>query len=298
MRNQTDAPLIFRKIGEASFSEVFRVGDVVLKIVPIAIKPRDRGPNAGNKNEAPWPSVSDPGDVLREIVATKIMGEVHSGFIKLLKTYVVRGRYPNSLLEEWDAFDERKGSQSFSPAVLPDTQHFVVILLPHGGSDLEAQDFALAHKKMRNAWRQCASVFWQVCTALAVAEQAVSFEHRDLHWGQILIDEVSRPSTPGRRSARTAKISDSSSLGEEKFIPMNSLTHGVKATIIDFGLSRMNIQTSGLASSRFEEVIFEGEGDYQFDIYRMMRKHNGDDWAKFCPLSNVMVCNTQDHLLH
>ena len=115
---------------------------------------------------------------------------------------------------------------------------------------------------------------------------------------------------------------------------MNSLTHGVKAVIIDFGLSRMNVRKSGSPysgasrSSRsggnrghdsceevpqfteFDEVIFQGEGatmetnsiriyflidlsdtgDYQFDIYRMMRKHNGDDWAKFSPLSNVMVC--------
>lgn len=63
-------------------------------------------------------------------------------------------------------------------AVFPEIQHYVVILLPHGGSDLEARDFALAQKKKRNAWRQCASVFWQVCTALAVAEQAVSFEVR------------------------------------------------------------------------------------------------------------------------
>jgi hypothetical protein len=30
-------------------------------------------------------------------------------------------------------------------------------------------------------------------------------------------------------------------------------------------------------------------GDYQFDIYRLMRKHNGDCWADFRPLSNVMV---------
>jgi hypothetical protein len=79
-------------------------------------------------------------------------------------------------------------------------------------------------------------------------------------------------------------MSDSSSLDEEKFIPVNSLTHGVEAIIIDFGLSRMNIQKSGLASSgvprnsrsgsnrgrdagevpqftEFEEVMFEGEGD-------------------------------------
>jgi hypothetical protein len=30
-------------------------------------------------------------------------------------------------------------------------------------------------------------------------------------------------------------------------------------------------------------------GDYQFDIYRFMRKHNGGSWADFHPLSNVMV---------
>jgi hypothetical protein len=31
-------------------------------------------------------------------------------------------------------------------------------------------------------------------------------------------------------------------------------------------------------------------GDYQFDIYRLMRKHNGGRWADFRPLTNVMVC--------
>lgn len=30
-------------------------------------------------------------------------------------------------------------------------------------------------------------------------------------------------------------------------------------------------------------------GDYQFDIYRMMRQHNGDVWDKFRPFTNVMV---------
>lgn len=30
-------------------------------------------------------------------------------------------------------------------------------------------------------------------------------------------------------------------------------------------------------------------GDYQFDIYRLMREHNGDAWEDFRPLTNVMV---------
>lgn len=30
-------------------------------------------------------------------------------------------------------------------------------------------------------------------------------------------------------------------------------------------------------------------GDYQFDIYRIMRAHNGGRWENFDPLTNVMV---------
>lgn len=30
-------------------------------------------------------------------------------------------------------------------------------------------------------------------------------------------------------------------------------------------------------------------GDYQFDVYRMMRKHSGGAWENYHPLTNVMV---------
>jgi len=57
------------------------------------------------------------------------------------------------------------------------------------------------------------------------------------------------------------------------------------------GLSRMDAgdgQNSGPHFSPFEQEVFEGKGDYQFDIYRMMRKHNEDKWAEFHSLTNVM----------
>lgn len=38
-----------------------------------------------------------------------------------------------------------------------------------------------------------------------------------------------------------------------------------------------------------EPLLTSNLGDYQFDIYRLMRKHNGGCWADFRPLSNVMV---------
>ena len=39
----------------------------------------------------------------------------------------------------------------------------------------------------------------------------------------------------------------------------------------------------------FEPEVFEGEGDYQFDIYRMVRDHSGGSWKEYRPLTNVMV---------
>jgi serine/threonine-protein kinase haspin len=106
---EDDLDVEFRKIGEASFSEVFGIGDVVLKIIPL----RDEERNITNDSETPAPS--DANDVLKEVIVTQTMGEMCSGFVKLLRTYVVRGRYPSLLLDLWDKYNERKGSESVRP---------------------------------------------------------------------------------------------------------------------------------------------------------------------------------------
>ncbi|KDQ08844.1 hypothetical protein BOTBODRAFT_179480 [Botryobasidium botryosum FD-172 SS1] len=278
----------FKKVGEASFSEVFSVGNVVLKIVPISVSKDEKIPQG--IEEAAWPSVSAVEDALMEIDITKAIGNVHAGFIKLITTYVIRGMYPEEFLALWDDFDDWKGSENARPHVFPPEQHYAVLVLPMGGVDLEAFDFTRAAKKS-NAWRQCASIFWQVCRALAVAEKEVGFEHRDLHWGQILIKEVAVP----RKSLGMRKKAPD-------FLPMDHATHGIKATIIDFGLARINalsgaggaVKGVGYSSNLgahytvLEDVIFEGSGDYQFDVYRMMRSHNGGMWDAFRPFTNVM----------
>jgi serine/threonine-protein kinase haspin len=119
----------FRKIGEASYSEVFGIGDVVLKVIPL----RDESEaNASQSRlnvttkyskekpgeEVDGPAPSDAKDVRKEIIVTRAMGEVYGGFVKLLKTYVVRGRYPEVLLNLWDDYNERKGSESVRPGKL------------------------------------------------------------------------------------------------------------------------------------------------------------------------------------
>ncbi|EMD40955.1 hypothetical protein CERSUDRAFT_91707 [Gelatoporia subvermispora B] len=259
----------FQKIGEASYSEVFGIGDVVLKVIPL----RDEERYSSGEDDPESPAPSDAQDVLKEMVVTRAMGEMCEGFVKLLRTYVVRGKYPSLLLELWDEYNERKGSESIRPDTFTASQCYAIIVLPNGGPDLEAYTFEAAS---RTGWRKACSLFWQVVRTLAKAEDLVSFEHRDLHWGQILIKNVPAPSQ---------KIRGTSA----KKLPMDDVMHGVEATIIDLGLARMNSgEDDEIHWTPFDEAIFEGEGDYQFDVYRMMRVHNGGSWGEYRPLTNVM----------
>ncbi|KAI0335669.1 hypothetical protein GY45DRAFT_1317048 [Cubamyces sp. BRFM 1775] len=261
----------FLKIGEASFSEVFGIGGVVLKIVPL--RNEERAVSAGDHDvEVDGPAPSDAKDVLKEIIVTRAMGATCTGFVELLRTYVVRGKYPSLLLDLWDEYDERKGSEGIRPDTFEVSQLYAIIVLPNGGPDLEAYTFSAPTK---TGWRQACSVFWQVARTLADAEELVSFEHRDLHWGQILVKNVPGK-TSGRRRTRTS---------------MDDPDHGVLVTIIDLGLARMDAHDADghhIHWTPFDEEVFEGEGDYQFDVYRMMRTHNEDEWEGFRPLTNVM----------
>ena len=101
----------FCKIGEASYSEVFGIGDVVLKIIPL----RNEDDCKPMVDEQECPSPSDAKDVLKEVIVTRAMGQTCCGFTKLLRTYVVRGKYPSLLLDLWDEYCERKGSDSVRP---------------------------------------------------------------------------------------------------------------------------------------------------------------------------------------
>jgi serine/threonine-protein kinase haspin len=96
----------------------------------------------------------------------------------------------------------------------------------------------------------------QTALTLAVAEQKFQFEHRDLHWGNILIAPTREKFIEYRIGGRIVKL----------------LAHGVKVTIIDYSLSRMVYDGAILFDNLArDEELFQSTGDYQFDIYRLMR---------------------------
>ncbi|KAF9029773.1 hypothetical protein BJ165DRAFT_1520302 [Panaeolus papilionaceus] len=281
-RGKRNEDLQFRKIGEASYSEVFGIGDVVLKVIPLRDETKSQAVDDELADDGPAPS--DAKDVRKEIIVTRAMGEVYGRFVKLLKAYVVKGRYPEVLLNLWDEYNERKGSENVRPDSFKVSQLYAIIVLPNGGPDLEAYTFQNATKQ---GWRQACSLFWQVAKALA--RRTPRF-HRDLHVGQILVRNL-----PNQSGANVLKPQNTNQRGRPKAarVFMDDPLHGVEATVIDLGLSRMDAGDGHGGDpvhwTPIDQEVFEGEGDYQFDIYRMMRDMTNNDWEGFHPITNVLV---------
>jgi serine/threonine-protein kinase haspin len=94
------------------------------------------------------------------------------------------------------------------------------------------------------------------------------FQHRDLHEGQILLQSVP--------------------IDQTSFYYTQAATTGIQATIIDFGLSRLDMGDDQTAWTPLPEDVYDGVGD-QWDVYRQMRDKVNGDWVDFHPVTNVMV---------
>ncbi|XP_066279755.1 serine/threonine-protein kinase haspin-like isoform X1 [Branchiostoma lanceolatum] len=249
------------KIGEGSFGEVFRTTNkdgntVALKIVPI------EGENQKTFEE-----------ILPEIVISRELSKLKEGscnrtggFIHLHRVCLVQGAWPDHLLAMWDQWHTERegGSYNDRPDIFPDSQLFVVMEFEDGGCDLEHFQFS--------TFKEAKAALHQICVTLAVAEAALQFEHRDLHWGNVLVK----------------RIDSTHYLNGEKVCVATS---GLEVKIIDFTLSRIQKDGQPLycdlstSPSLFEQ---EMEGEIQFDIYRDMKKETRNDWKRHCPYTNVL----------
>lgn len=179
-----------------------------------------------------------------------------------------------------------------SVAAFTASQLYLILCLPYGGVDLETF-------RCRD-WQQAASILWQVASSLDQAEQTWQFEvnsnqsssifrmlmviwqHRDLHWGNILIERTISPALPTTQLTplRRSKQTFASRLAADRA--------GCRARIIDFTLSSV---TDGerIQGGMEGDELFEGEGDYQFEVYRMMRTVTQRDWQDHHPVTNLLV---------
>ncbi|KAF9098011.1 hypothetical protein BGX23_007338 [Mortierella sp. AD031] len=229
-------------------------------------------------------------DIYREaMVSTQIM-HGWKGFIGSFGALVVKGKYPKAFLSAWDRFRRENGTESYRPDHYTSSQLYCIILLPYGGIDLE-------HCSLTN-WRQAWTVLTQVAASLESKEQAPFwFEHRDLHWGNILVkgtrqEQIAFP----RRHLQhhpppplSSSVSLSNHHGENHQLFRNVPTFGIAVQMIDFTLARVQGDKGNLIYMDLEkdEDLFKGQGDYQFEIYRKMRRQIGKDWTASCPRTNL-----------
>ncbi|XP_063147160.1 serine/threonine-protein kinase haspin [Candoia aspera] len=256
------------KIGEGVFGEVFKTeserGTIALKIIPIEGSERVNG--------EPQKTFSE---ILPEIIISKelslLADEVvnqTSGFIRLYSVYCVQGTYPEHLLNAWDEYHRLKESENNRPDFFGDQQLFMVLEFEFGGTDLENMQ-----NRQLSSVAAAKSILQQVTASLAVAEEALRFEHRDLHWGNVLVRKTSLKEVTFTLNGEVHVLS----------------TRGILVNIIDYTFSRL--ERDGLTvycDLSTDEEVFQGRGDYQFDIYRQMREENANNWGDYFPHSNIL----------
>ncbi|XP_020596847.1 serine/threonine-protein kinase haspin homolog isoform X2 [Phalaenopsis equestris] len=143
---------------------------------------------------------------------------------------------------------------------------YIVFVLADGGKDLE--------NSVLKKFNEARSLLVQVTASLAVAEVACEFEHRDLHWGNILL----------RRNGATIV----NFTLEGKKMSVNNF--GLAVSIIDFTLSRINTGEAVLfLNLSADPELFKGPKlNIQFETYRRMKVVTGGCWEESFPKTNVL----------
>lgn len=229
------------KIGEATFSEVYRIGGLVYKIIAF--------------NE-----FYDIESFCKEIFVLETLKNC-KGISEMTDRFIVKGKYTSEYIAEWKNFKLNKYSESVCPSVYKCQQKFGVIVMKDCGLDLENTIFT--------TFFEICNFLDQLFTTVAKLEILYRFEHRDLHWGNIMVKD-----------------------GEVNLIDFN-LTR-LEAILQNGVIYDLNYK-SGVPKTLYtnlnkETWLFEGDEnvDFQFDIYKKMKQCCDGDWVSFNVKSNLL----------
>ncbi|CAL5084291.1 unnamed protein product [Urochloa decumbens] len=271
-----------KKLGEGTYGEAYRAGRTVCKVVPFDGDLIVNGESQKRSEE-----------ILEEVLLSLTLNNLRSnqgddekkyscdGFIETKDFRVCQGTYDPFMISAWEDYDAKRGSENDHPKDFTSEQYYIFFVLADGGTDLES--FALVD------YNEARSLLVQVTASLAVAESACEFEHRDLHWGNILLAQDESPDTNHTASFVLQGMR------------MHAVTFGLKVSIIDFTLSRMNTGTAILfLDLSADPALFQGKkGDKQAETYRRMKEITQEQWEGSFPKTNVVwLIYLVDMVLH
>lgn len=209
------------KIAEASFSEVFKSCGLIYKIIPF--------------NE--WYNIEA---FCKEVfILDNLKNE--SGVCKLRDRFLLQGSFTKEYLNAWQNY---KNSENVHPSEYGCTQLYGVLVMEDCGMDLEKYKFKTYH--------EIVDFIDQLLSTVSILETKYKFEHRDMHWGNVMI--------------KNSKI-----------------------FIIDFNFSRIEIDKVVYTNLNEENWLFEGDDkvDIQFEVYKLMKESCKSDWLVFNAKSNL-----------
>ncbi|KAJ2493337.1 hypothetical protein IWW37_000621 [Coemansia sp. RSA 2050] len=217
--------------------------------------------------------------------------ELGANFVKAFRVCICQGPLPAPLLRAWDRWKAEYPDlcENMRPDYYPPNQLFAVFVLEMGGETLENATVS--------TWKEARSIIRQLALSMALAERHNQFEHRDLHWGNIMVT---------RSNSNLTFLYQLPPTGARlKSALMSIPSYKVRCTIIDYTLSRLHIDNdaSDAAANKpanydpaknvfyvalKDEALFQGQGDIQYDVYRQMRQCSKNDWEGFHPHTNVL----------
>jgi serine/threonine-protein kinase haspin len=284
------------KIAEASYGEVYRLAlssphptftstdESVLKILalkpPAQLQDEDRIKSKSQiQREKNMSSVSS---VVSEVQLLKRMTEV-PGFTNFRALHILRGRPAPAFIAAWKAWNKSKpaGQKSSFPdpsrkANYTDEQLWAVIEMQDAGTDVEklheAKDEVV--ETTGGAW----DVFWQVVIAVGKGEEIAGFEHRDLHLGNICVNQGGnrKKGKVGRTGLETTIIDYTLSRAEmaPRQSTISSFSDSTASTpSLTYSIEEQDQEEVAFLDLAIDPALFESDAteEYQYEVYRYMR---------------------------
>ena len=280
---------VVKKVAQGSYASVLRMAMITSSALYTVWKVMPLKPKKGRGSRRPDQTLIE--DAAAEVKALACMQEI-DGFVDFRSAQVVRGSLPeklNNINSEW----AQTHPDDSNDVVYPEDQLWLLIEMSDAGTDLETvltkgfPDGSLLHKtgkRERVSFSQVWDIFWSAAEALANGEAQADFEHRDLHPGNICINQLAPP------------IHRSEQQEVERYT-------NLQVTLIDYTLSRARVDEGEvLVNSMKDRTLFDQHSDdpideRQYETYRHMRdlimygprgvRENSGRWKDYVPATNV-----------